>query len=88
MKKLIQKQYTYKFAEKIGVPHPKTYLIHTFQDLEAHKKDIGFPCLIKPCEGHLFYDFFKEKMFKINNEDDLIEKYQKVEKLGLQILLQ
>jgi len=38
---------TYKLAEKIGVPIPKTFYPKTIEDIQKFSKEITYPCVIK-----------------------------------------
>ena len=88
VKKLIQKQHTYEFASSLGIPCPNTFVPKSFEELKMYCQELTYPCLIKPCEGHRFFDHFKVKMFKIENEEQLLSNYIQVERLGLKVMIQ
>jgi len=87
-RKIIYKHEIYEFGSSIGVACPKTILPKSVDDLKIELKNVSYPCLIKPCEGHIFFDQFGEQMFKIQTEDELLNKFNQVQKLGINIMIQ
>ncbi|MDW7679970.1 MAG: hypothetical protein SCK70_05365, partial [bacterium] len=48
----INKEKTYRLAEKINIPAPKTLIPKSVRDLETLTNSILFPCLVKPSYSH------------------------------------
>lgn len=88
VQKLIEKQYTYELARSWGIPSPLTFVVNSCDELRAVLHQLTYPCLIKPCEGHTFFDHFKVKMFRIENEGDLLARYSQIEPLGFKVMIQ
>ena len=88
VKKLIQKQYTYEIASSLKIPCPVTFVPKSKADIKKYIDKIHFPCLIKPCESHIFYDHFQKKMFKLMNKEELLKKYEEMEKIGFKVMIQ
>jgi len=88
VQKLIEKQYTYELARSWGIPSPLTFVVASFDEVRKVLAQITYPCLIKPCEGHTFFDHFKVKMFRIENEEDLFARYRQIEPLGFKVMIQ
>jgi predicted ATP-grasp superfamily ATP-dependent carboligase len=88
VQKLIEKQHTYKLARSWGIPSPMTFVVKSFDELRAFLAQITYPCLIKPCEGHTFFDHFKVKMFRIEDEEELFERYRQIEPLRFTVMIQ
>lgn len=86
--KFIEKKYTYALADTIGVAAPKTIIPKSVEEVENYAKNVDFPCLVKPSQSHLFYDYFKKKMFPVGNANELISVYQKAADAGLEVMLQ
>jgi|SRR5271157_1876037 len=84
----IDKQYTYALADEIGVPAPRTIVPGSIEDVERYAKTIEFPCLIKPCQSHRYFETFKRKMTRVNNLDEMMKSYQEAVTLGLGVMLQ
>jgi D-aspartate ligase len=86
--RFIDKQFTYKLAEKCGVPAPRTMVPHSLEEIRSASKEFGFPCLIKPCQSHLFFDYFGRKMFRIESLERLEEVFSKTKDAGLEVMIQ
>lgn len=86
--KFLVKKYTYALADAIGVPSPITAIPKTIADVESYSQSIQYPCLVKPCQSHLYYAKFKEKMVKVENLDQMIAAYQKAQGSGYEVMLQ
>jgi predicted ATP-grasp superfamily ATP-dependent carboligase len=87
-RKTIIKKYTYDLAEKLGVPFPKTCVLKSEEDIKKVNSHISYPCIMKPCEGHKFYDTYGKKMVMVKNEQELMDSYNKVSGLGLDVMAQ
>ena len=87
-RKIIYKHEVYEFSSSLGIACPNTILPKSIGDLKREVKNVTYPCLIKPCEGHIFFDEFGEKMFKVKTEDELFAKFNQVQKLRMNIMIQ
>ncbi len=85
---LIDKKKTYLLAERAGIPIPKTAQPKSDSDLEECLNGIGFPCLVKPCQSHLYFACFHTKMVLVNNREELIQAYHQAADLGLEVMIQ
>ena len=54
------KTYSYKLAEKIGIPIPKTFYPEKLEDL--FDRDISFPAIIKPSVMRRFFSITGKKV--------------------------
>lgn len=88
LRKFLDKQETYRLAEKCGVPHPKTFLPKTWEQLDEIKDKITYPCILKPFYGHEFMSKFKSKNFKVNDYGELLSKFQLCLESKLDVLVQ
>jgi len=86
--RFIDKKHTYALAEAVGVPAPKTFVPGSLEEVEEKARLLGFPCLVKPSTGHLFYTHFRRKMFPVDDLDALVRLYREATEAGLQVLLQ
>ncbi len=84
----IEKKHTYRLAEALGVPVPKTLVPSSVEDVERYASGIEFPCLVKPSQSHLFYDRFKRKMVPVQNLDEMIAVYRQAAENKLEVMLQ
>lgn len=84
----IDKKRTYALADAIGVQAPKTTIPHSVEDVERYSASIQFPCLVKPCQSHSYYDHFKRKMTRVENLGQMIAAFQEAADVGLETMLQ
>lgn len=88
LRKLIDKSETYRLAEECNVPHPKTFLPKTANDLHKIKNEIPYPCILKPILGHVFFSEFNSKNFKVSNYSELLAKFEFCSKSGHEVMVQ
>lgn len=86
-----QKRHTYKIAEQIGIPIPKTYYI-TYQseleDILDKGIEINFPLLMKSEDSTRFLNKYKTKGIICNTRDEVIKNYDAYNGFFGQLLLQ
>lgn len=87
-RRFIDKQYTYALAESCGVPAPRTLVPHTLKEVLAGARKIGFPCLVKPCQSHLFVAHFGKKMIRAESLLQLEQAFNLATEAGLEVMLQ
>jgi predicted ATP-grasp superfamily ATP-dependent carboligase len=75
LKFFFNKRLTYKLAEDLKIPIPKTWIPDSWADIEL--MDIKYPCIIKPAVMHTFYSKTKKKVFVCNNKKELKDNYLK-----------
>ena len=74
--KCYNKIYTYKIAEEIGIPIPDSYYVRDGVDLQKVDELLDYPFIIKPGIMHRFYEHTGKKAFKVDDFDELKEKYE------------
>jgi len=84
----IDKKRTYALADAIGVPAPKTTIPHSAEDVERYSKTVDYPCLVKPCQSHSYFDRFKRKMVRVESFQQMLAAYQEAADAGLETMLQ
>ncbi len=84
----IDKKRTYALADALGVPAPKTTIPHSAEEVESYSRTIDYPCLVKPCQSHRYYDRFKRKMTRVENLEQMLAAYQEAADAGLETMLQ
>jgi D-aspartate ligase len=84
----IDKKHTYALADAIGVPAPKTMVPHSAEDVERYSRTVQYPCLLKPCQSHSYFDRFKRKMTRVDNLQQMLAAYQEAANAGLEMMLQ
>ncbi len=88
VRKIIIKKHTYEVAKSIGIPHPKTFVPRAVTEIAKIGEQLDFPCLVKPCEVHKFFDVFGRKMFRVENQDQLRIRFSQAHELGLEVMIQ
>jgi len=68
------KTLTYRLAEKIGVPIPKTFYPRSEKELDD--PEIPFPAIIKPAVMRSFFRKTGKKAFLAGNRNELIDAYR------------
>jgi D-aspartate ligase len=70
------KKLTYQFAEKVGIPIPQTFYPETIDDV--YKLKIQYPLIIKPAVVKKFFNITKKKVYRADNEKELLSFYQRM----------
>ncbi len=86
--RFIDKMHTYRLAEEIGVPAPKTVVPSSIEDLERYSQAVQYPCLVKPRQSHRYYELFKTKMVRVDNLNQMIAEYRQATNAGLGVMIQ
>jgi len=86
--RFVDKKHPYALAEAVGVPAPKTTVPRTADDVIRYSRTITYPCLVKPCQSHRYYDRFKRKMIRVENLKQMLAAYQEAADAGLETMLQ
>ncbi len=73
------KKFSYKLAESIDIPIPKTYYPNSLK--ECIDMELEYPLIIKPAVMRDFFRITKKKVFCANNKEELINMYQKATKI-------
>jgi D-aspartate ligase len=87
-RQFIDKKHTYALAEAVGVAAPKTIVPRSLEDVERYGKTIEYPCLVKPCQSHLFFAHFGRKMVPVENFGQMLAIYQQSTDAGMEVTLQ
>jgi len=87
-RQFIDKKHTYALAEAVGVATPKTIVPRSPEDVESYGKTIEYPCLVKPCQSHLFFARFGRKMVPVSNLEHMLSIYQQASDAGMDVMLQ
>lgn len=85
---LMDKNSLYKIASEHGVLMPETLTPETENLFERVEKEIGYPCIVKPADSPTFVSIFRSKLFKVNNQSDLVEALNKGKAHNLDLMIQ
>ena len=79
VKKYYYKENAYRIAENIGISIPKLYNYDSLE--EMLNSNIKYPIVLKPMFKEGYCNITKQKAVKINNQEDLINEYNKMASL-------
>lgn len=85
---LMNKDMLSDLAIEYGVAVPQTMAPSFPFDPAIIEEKIGYPCLVKPSDSHLFVAHFRTKLFKVQNREDLVEAVHKSKDAGLDVIIQ
>ncbi len=85
---IVDKDRLYAMMNKRGILVPETFEITEENLYEKVDKELGYPCVVKPVDSHSFVKTFRKKLFKVQNEKELIEAIEKAENKGLRVVVQ
>jgi predicted ATP-grasp superfamily ATP-dependent carboligase len=86
--KYLDKRHTYAIAERYGIPHPRTFTPASPGELAACAAAITYPCLVKPCQSHVYSRQFRRKLTRVGNAAELHAAVQEARQAGLDVMLQ
>lgn len=84
----LDKKKTYALAEKSGVPVGRTYVPASVDDLINHSRGMEFPCLVKPCFSHRYFEIFRKKMVIVNDMNQMIAAYREASEADVEVMVQ
>lgn len=86
--RFLDKKFTYALAEEINVPAPKTYVPRSVDQVEKFAETIQFPCLVKPCYSHRYYEHFRRKMIRVDNLIEMKSEFSRANSVGVEVMIQ
>jgi D-aspartate ligase len=86
--KILEKKFTYEIAEQLGIPAPKTMSPRTIEEAVEYAKMIGFPCLVKPSQSHIYFAALRKKMTLVHDTSQLEKAVSEAFDLGLEVFIQ
>ena len=87
VRQLIEKVSTYEIARAHGIPCPRILIADSRHDALEFAREVGYPCLLKPSVGHLFFKRFRVKMLMIRGEQELLSGLDAVLDCGSELML-
>lgn len=86
--KLIDKKYIYDISKNAGIPTPKNLVTKDLHSASEFAKTIGYPCLVKPSQSHVYFKALGKKMAKVYDEENLVSELNKAYSLNLEVMIQ
>ncbi|PKQ15529.1 MAG: hypothetical protein CVT67_08915 [Actinobacteria bacterium HGW-Actinobacteria-7] len=87
-KLFVDKKHTYALADRYGIPAPKTTVPRSVEDVERYANEVQYPCLVKPCQGHQYFEVFHRKMVMANSFDQMLHAYREATDAKFEVVLQ
>ncbi len=91
---LTDKGQQYRLAAGLGIPTPRTAFPGE-QDVEEIAADMEYPCILKPCQSHLWLRFVGThstkswgKAIEVHSGSELVQTYREVSRSGLPFMVQ
>lgn len=85
--RLIEKHHTYSIANAHGIACPHVELVRSAADAYEFARRVGYPFLLKPSVGHLFFKRYRVKMLMVNTEAQLRSHLATVADYGGEFML-
>lgn len=85
---VVDKKRTYALAAQNDIPSPRTMVPEDESEVESFCELIGYPCLIKPCLSHRYYDHFKKKMTRVENLQQALAAYREAAAFEVEVMVQ
>lgn len=85
---MLNKRKTMDMARAAGIPIPLYAAVERREDIAGIDRNIKFPLIVKPQHSHLFQKAFNgEKLFFVNNWEELEARLEQVLSHGLKVIL-
>lgn len=86
--KLMNKEVLHRLASENGVAVPETVRVDEDNFFEKIDSIIKYPCIVKPTDSPTFVAKFRRKLFKVHNQEELVEALEKSKAAGLEVIVQ
>lgn len=84
----LDKSKAWELADRMGVPHPLNLLPTTEEEMEWMAGRVRYPCVLKPVEGHKFFEQFRFKMFEVHSAEEAMDRFRRCAERGHPVMLQ
>jgi predicted ATP-grasp superfamily ATP-dependent carboligase len=74
--------------QELAIPHPMTVILNHKQDLEALPQETIAGSILKPRDSESFFKRYGVKAFRLRTLEDMIRKYEEIEKAGMSVVFQ
>ena len=85
---LVDKYTMVEYTDKYGVKTPEMIAADVEDLTNRVEQEIGYPCIIKPKDSATFIRLYRNKVFFINNEKELLEKVARCKKDDVEVFVQ
>ena len=86
---LVDKIRFIEYAQKTGLPIPRSYIIKDDNDINCASDEITYPAILKPTiRSPKWVEHTKQKAFKVETKEELIKHYNEYKEFGSGFLVQ
>lgn len=85
---VMNKEILHSLAVEHGILVPETVRTNEENYIKKVKEIVGYPCLVKPTDSPAFVSIFRQKIFKAENENDLIKYVKMAKDEDLEVIIQ
>lgn len=85
---LVDKGGLEKLLSEKGMPHPRTMILESEDDLQSLPDDFFVNAFLKPCNSERFFKTYWVKAFRVKSREDAIERYRRIRQKGLEMVIQ
>ncbi|MGA8262920.1 MAG: hypothetical protein WB779_00600, partial [Ignavibacteriaceae bacterium] len=86
---LVDKILFIEYAQKTGLPIPKSFIIRDHNDINCAGDEITYPAILKPTlRSPKWVEHTKKKAFKVESKSELIKYYEEYKEFGSGFLVQ
>lgn len=85
---IVDKDRLYAMMKKRGILVPETLEVTEENLYQKVREELGYPCVVKPVDSHSFVKTFRKKLFKVENEQELIGAIEKARSKDLSVVVQ
>ncbi|TGB02861.1 carboxylate--amine ligase [Halobacillus salinus] len=86
--KIMDKGTLHTLASEHGVAVPETVEVDEENFVQKVNETIQYPCLVKPVDSPSFVSKFRRKLFKVHNEEELLEKVGQAKDADIEVIVQ
>jgi predicted ATP-grasp superfamily ATP-dependent carboligase len=87
-RQVIEKRWTYRLADELGIPSPRTLVPASAREAREQAEAIGYPCLVKPSVSHRFVEVFGTKMVEVHDGKEMLDVCREAWASDLEVMIQ
>jgi predicted ATP-grasp superfamily ATP-dependent carboligase len=89
MRRLLNKRTQYMWAKELEIPLPRSYFPSSEEDLQQLVDEIEYPAIIKAASSVEWRRTFGvQKVILVGSKTELLESFERIAKLGMEIVIQ
>lgn len=73
---------------RLNIPHPETVHVESEEQLRSLDIEDFSGSFLKPCDSLAFFGFYERKAFRVESQDDAVQRYRRIHSDGFEVLFQ